>query len=430
MRVLILGGYGLIGSYVTARLLEAGHEVTGLARDPVATRRFPSVRWIESDLAKLTDPEQWTPLLDGVDAVVNCAGALQNSPRDSLGAVHVAGPAALYLACANYGVRRVVSISAAGITNADTAYARTKRESEAALMDSDLDWVVLRLGLVLAPGAYGGSALLRGLAGFPMMTPIIRPDTVMQVVSVHDVAETILRAIAPDAPNRVTWDVMHPAKTTLRDVVAGMRAWLGFPRVPIVRVPWIFARFASWCADVIAWFGWRSPLRTTSQKQLTAGVAGDPTEWMAQSGITPKSLADIFASTPSTVQDRWFARLYFLKPLGILVISVFWLFSGIVALGPGFDSGSAFLQAGGMPPKTAWWMTFGGAWLDIVLGTAVLFRRLTRVTLIAMISACVVYLAAGSILNPGIWFEPLGVYAKVVPIMLAMALLAAIWDER
>lgn len=430
MRVLILGGYGLIGSYVTARLLEAGHEVTGLTRDPAARRRQLRVRWIDGDLAKLTEPEQWVPLLDGVEAVVNCAGALQDSPRDSLSAVHVAAPAALYRACAARGIRRVVHISAAGIANAGTEYARTKSAAERALAESGLDGIVLRLGLVLAPGVYGGSALLRGLAAFPLITPIVRPDSVMQVVSVVDVAEAVLFALGPKAPQRAVWDVMHPEKTTLRDVVSGMRAWLGFAPAPMVRVPQLLARLAGWCADAIAWLGWRSPLRTTSQKQLAAGVADDPKDWMAQSGIAPKSLAGIFALTPSTVQDRWFARLYFLKPLGLFVIAAFWLFSGIVALGPGFDAGSAFLQAGGMSPKSAWWMTFLGGWLDIILGTAVLFRRLTRVTLIAMIAACVVYLAAGSILNPAIWFEPLGVYAKVVPIMLAMALLAAIWDER
>ena len=430
MRVLILGGYGLIGAHVAARLIAAGHEVVGLARDMAGTRRFPRVRWLRGDLARMTAPEDWAPLLDGVGAVVNCAGALQDNARDALSDVHVTGPMALYRACEARGIRRVIHVSAAGIDNADTAFARTKREAEQALKNTSVDWVILRPGLVMASAAYGGTALLRALAAFPFVVPVLQPDQVMQVVSADDVAETVVRALAADAPAHVTWELMHPERTTLRDVFMGYREWLGLKRAPMMRVPAFLARVTAWGADAIAWLGWRSPMRTTSLKQLAAGVTGDPAQWMRETGIAPKSLSDIFAHAPSGVQERWFARLYLLKPLGIFVIALFWLFSGIVALGPGFNAGEAFLIAGGMAPKLAWWSTFIGGWADIVLGSLVLFRRIHRLVLIAMILLCVVYLGAGSMLHPEFWLDPLGVYAKVVPIMLAMAMLAAIADER
>ena len=55
----------------------------------------------------------------------------------------------------------------------------------------DLDWVILRPALVLSPVVYGGTAMLRGLAGIPLVTPVIGPDSRIQVVSVDDVAETV-----------------------------------------------------------------------------------------------------------------------------------------------------------------------------------------------------------------------------------------------
>ena len=43
MKVLVLGGYGLIGEAVVRRLLERGHAVAGLGRDTAAAaRRWPS----------------------------------------------------------------------------------------------------------------------------------------------------------------------------------------------------------------------------------------------------------------------------------------------------------------------------------------------------------------------------------------------------
>ena len=84
MRVLLLGATGLIGSAVAARLAQAGHDVTGVARTvDSAARRVPVARWVELDLRSIRRAEDWAPHLDGIDAVVNCAGTLQDSVRDS-----------------------------------------------------------------------------------------------------------------------------------------------------------------------------------------------------------------------------------------------------------------------------------------------------------------------------------------------------------
>src|SRR4051794_33355075 len=118
MRVLVTGAYGLIGSAVLARLQAAGHELLGSGRAIVAARRrFPAVRWIEADFHRLTDVDDWLPLVGCVDAVVNCVGAFQNSRRDDLRRIHVAAPAALFAACERAGVRRVIHISAVGVAS-------------------------------------------------------------------------------------------------------------------------------------------------------------------------------------------------------------------------------------------------------------------------------------------------------------------------
>jgi len=77
MKVLVLGGYGLIGEALVGRLLRDGHYVAGLGRDVLdAERRRPAVRWIAADMSRLLAAEDWLPVVAGVDAVVNSAGAL------------------------------------------------------------------------------------------------------------------------------------------------------------------------------------------------------------------------------------------------------------------------------------------------------------------------------------------------------------------
>ena len=71
--------------------------------------------------------------------------------------------------------------------------------------------------------------------------------------------------------------------------------------------------------------GWRPPVRTTTRVELTRGSVGDPRPWTAITGIAPKALAQALAETPSSVQERWFARLYLVKAVMFAVMSIFWL---------------------------------------------------------------------------------------------------------
>jgi uncharacterized membrane protein len=128
-------------------------------------------------------------------------------------------------------------------------------------------------------------------------------------------------------------------------------------------------------ADALSWLGWRSPMRTTAITQLADGINGDPAGWIAATGITPKSLDELLALHPATVQDRWFARLYILKPLAIAVLAAFWITSGLIALGPSRAGAMLIPRLAGASLGVAKGAVLVGAVLDIVLGLAVLVRR-------------------------------------------------------
>lgn len=73
MRVVVAGGTGFIGRALCAELLQAGHEVTVLTRNPSqAASRLPTgakaVQWLSGSQDGLSE------VLSGVDAVVNLAG--------------------------------------------------------------------------------------------------------------------------------------------------------------------------------------------------------------------------------------------------------------------------------------------------------------------------------------------------------------------
>lgn len=333
MRILVTGAYGLIGSACLARLHAAGHDLVAAGRAAAPRRRFSYAHWISADFARLTEPEQWLPVLAGIDAVINCVGVLQDGARDSVQRVQFDGTVALFEACAQAGVKRLVHISAIGAEpDGPSAFARSKAAAEAHLKTLGLDWVIVRPGLVLAPTAYGGSALLRGLAAFPLCLPLVGAGARIQIVDIDDVAETAARAIAPAAPAKVAWDVAHPQVHTLADIVRAIRGWLGFRPRPVLRLPRAVAAIVSTLGDAVGWLGWRSPMRSTALAQLEAGVVGDPNAWMAATGIEPRSLDASLAAHPAGIQDRWFARLYLLKPLALLTLAAITIATGLEEL--------------------------------------------------------------------------------------------------
>ncbi|MGO4727192.1 MULTISPECIES: SDR family oxidoreductase [unclassified Inquilinus] len=431
MRVLVIGGYGLIGGYVLSRLHRQGHAVVGAGREiRMAARRFPYARWVAADLAAMRRPQDWAPHLAGIDAVVNCAGALQDSPRDDLRAVHVDGALALYRACAAAGIRRVVHVSAAAVgAGRETAFNATKQAAEAALAGLDLDWVVLRPGLVLAPAAYGGTALLRGLAGFPGIIPAVHADSVVQLVSAEDVAEAVGRAIDPAAPARIALDLMHPDPVRLAELLVALRGWLGLPPAPVLRLPAGLARIPAAASDAIARLGWRSPMRSTALAQLRMGIAGDGETWQRVLGLRPRSLAEMLAGWPSGVQERWFARLYFLKPLAFAALILFWLASGLIGLAR-LDQAAAVLRDAGVPAGLAVATVGVGSAVDLALAVLACFRRSAGPALLGMVAVSAAYLLGGTLLRPDLWADPLGPLVKVIPgAVLALAALAML-DER
>jgi uncharacterized protein YbjT (DUF2867 family) len=423
VRLLLTGATGLIGSAVRAALQDEGHTVIGIA--PKYAR---DDTWITLDIARATNPTDWLPHLVGVDAVVNCAGVLQDSPRDSTMGVHNIGVTALFLACEKAGVRRVVHVSAIGVDRASTQFSRTKLAGDRALMALDLDWVILRPSVVIGQRAYGGSALIRALAALPILPRA--PDAgLLQVVQLDDLVRTILFFVGPNSPKRLVLEIAGPERLALTEVVRAHRQWFGWGEPRLLNVPtWLFNAICR-VGDSVGLLGWRAPLRSTTKMELAQGAVGDPSEWTRLTGIVPKSLSRALAAKPASVQEKWFARLYLMKPFVLGVLSLFWLITGLIALGPGWTSGVGLLNQAGFSGIAPFMMVIG-ALVDILIGIGIAFRRTARFALYGALLLCVIYLITSTTLVPWLWLDPLGPILKIVPIIVLNLIALAILSDR
>jgi hypothetical protein len=236
-------------------------------------------------------------------------------------------------------------------------------------------------------------------------------------------------SVRPETRARFACDLVSPQRTRLREVLLQLRSWLGLPPVPVWAVPAPLARIVGVKADVLAWLGWRSPMRTASLRQLAAGVEGDPGEAERRLGMIFKILDDILGGWPAGVQDRWFAGLYFLKPVVLTSLAVFWAVSGAVGLAKASDA-ARLLTGAGFAGWIAYAAVVAGSLIDLGLAVLVCIRRTAKRALLGMILVTIAYLAAASVWLPQLWADPLGPLVKSLPAAVLALLALAILDER
>jgi uncharacterized protein YbjT (DUF2867 family) len=371
-----------------------------------------------------------------IDVVVNCCGVLQDGPGSDTRAVHRDFVERLLAAIRESTCAvRFVHISIPGTANEDrTAFSTTKREAERLIAASGIAHAILRPGFVVAPSAYGGSAMLRALAAFPLQLPGDESATPFQPIAVEDIAATIAWLAARDiddpAANAVTWDLMQKQPITLGNLIDQFRWSFGTSRWPRITLPGFLLNLGAEMGDLANKLGWMPPMRSTAIAELRRGVTGDPASWMAATGIVPKTLAQTVGGHAATIQDKWFARLFLVKALVFASLAVFWIASGFVSLVISFSAAADILRVHGFPPWLVNPMTVITSLMDISIGVLISFRRTAAVGLIAGIIVSLGYMAGAAVITPDLWIEPLGALVKTAPAIVLMFVALLTLDNR
>ncbi len=240
-RIVITGGTGFVGRMLCERLMAANAQT----RLVVPTRRWPNARSVQLlptvDVLRcdVHDPAAVTALLTGADALVNLVAILHGNEQ-AFDHAHVQLPRLLAAACSAAGVRRVVHVSALGVSaDAPSAYLRSKSGGEAVWQQAaqlhGLDISLLRPSVIFGAQDQFTNLFVQLQRLLPLL-PLAGANAQFQPVWVGDVAQAIVTCLQDPAAAQTVLECAGPEVLTLRQIVQQVGAMAGRPR-PVLALP-------------------------------------------------------------------------------------------------------------------------------------------------------------------------------------------------
>ena len=201
MRIVVLGAAGGVGRRVVAAGVQQGHELVA------AARTAPESAGARSLAVDVRDGDALRRAVDGAEAVLWCVGVTRHSGGD----VGRTAVPLLVAVCEQAGVRRLVSVSGAGVTlpgdvkgpGARLVSGLTRRlardlvldkEGEhAALSASGLDWTEVRPPRLVDRDPSGRWRLTEQAPGLTAR-PVAKADVALAMLELAGTAQWVRRA--------------------------------------------------------------------------------------------------------------------------------------------------------------------------------------------------------------------------------------------
>jgi uncharacterized protein YbjT (DUF2867 family) len=424
--ILLTGASGFIGRHLADALVRDGHDVVCAVRDP-ARMRDPRFRYVAVDFVRDTDAATWLPRLAGIDIVINAVGILREHRMQTFDAIHSRTPRALFAACLQAGVKRVLQISALGAdAQAVSRYHRSKKEADDYLASLPLPSVILQPSLIYGPG--GTSArLFTTLASLPLQLLPGQGRQQVQPVHIDDLVDAVQRLARPDAARApgAYLAVVGPEPMSMRTFIASLREAMGGGRGYFVAVPPALVRLGAQAGSLLP----GALLDPETLAMLERGNTGDAAALTALLGRPPRPVRQ-FIAPPEAAAVLLRAKLNWLLPMLRLCIALVWILTGIVSLGlyP-VEESYALLARTGITGWLAPVMLYGAALLDLGFGIATLFLPRRHWLWIAQLAIIGFYTVIITFRLPEFWLHPYGPLSKNLPMLGAIFLLLAL-EER
>ncbi len=233
--LLLTGATGSVGSRLLPLLLERGHDVRCLVREPrrLGPRRV-DVQIALGDLGEMSDPYLVRQALRGVDTVVHLAATIRDQPPHRIEELNGLATVRLLRAAERSGVKRFVFFSALNASEAQrTRFFRAKWLAEQAIASSSLETTIFAPSIV-----YDRSdpwiTLLRRFSFLPVLPVSGEGRARFEPIWANDAARCVVSALERDGRQR--YELAGPETLDYDEMSDLVSKIAGRPR-PLVHVP-------------------------------------------------------------------------------------------------------------------------------------------------------------------------------------------------
>ncbi len=413
MQILLTGASGLIGRHLLAALLADGHHVLAVSRQrppEPAPDLAGCWRWQACDAMQMQQAQDWLPLLQGIDVVINSIGIIRELQPGEFEALHTRAPQALFAAAAQSGVRQVVHLSALGSApDAPSAYWRSKGLAEQALQASGLPHTIIRPSLVYGDDGISSALFLR-LASLPATLLPGGNSAQVQPVHIDDLVQSVQRVLqAPQvAPPMLA--LVGPRRMSLAEYLHTLRRGMGAGPALILPLPLPLARPLAWLSEKFT----RSAFTPDALTMLahSARSCGDVAPLQAWLGRSPRDPASF--SHPALLPG---VVLGWAQPVLRYLMAVLWLMTAFVSwfCWP-HQASRAWLGALGIPAGLQEAALIAACLCDAAIGLALL-RPARRWLWALQFFLIGFYTLALVFALPAMLAHPFGPWSKNLPIL-------------